>query len=202
MAVSDGGVGHRAHQWAERVTSQPIVLQAPHPAGECHRRLAEVTTRQPALSWHLEAANAGRPDPRLRGTVEPGWISVARWREAAGRNSFAPWLDARLEGTGETTMLTGRVGLARSLADLLPLFGGIGSLIILLLFVTGVVGLAQGRFDDLPFVFAPVGMVVFFTVFVSAGMRALHHNTPQLIAEINEILGSTAAYPAPDSPLG
>ena len=190
MAASDGGMGHRAHQWAERVTSQPIVLCAPHSLDECHRLLAELTTPQSALSWHLHSANAGRPDPRLRGTVEPGWISVARWREAAGRNSFAPWLDARLEGTGETTMLTGRVGLARSLADLLPLLGGIGSLVILLIFVTGVVGLAQGHLDDLPFVLVPPGMIVFLVVFVGAGMRSLHHHTPQLIAEINAILDS------------
>jgi hypothetical protein len=194
-------MGHRAHQRAERVTSQPIVLRAPHSPDECRRLLAEVTTSQSALSWHLHSADAGRPDPRLRGIVEPGWISVARWRDAAGRNSFAPWLNASLNGTGETTTLTGRVGLARSLADLLPLFGGIGSLIVLLILVTGVVGLAQERLDDLPFVLAPVGMVVFFTVFVSAGMRSLHHNTPELIAEINEILGSTAVHPTPDSPL-
>ena len=191
MAASIGGMIHRAHQWAERVTSQPIVLRAPHSPEECRRRLAEVTTPQSALSWHLDAAHAGRPDPRLRGTVEPGWISVARWRDAGGRNSFAPWLDARLEGPGETTTLTGRVGLASALADLLPFFGGLGSLIILLLFVTGVVGLAQGHLDDLPFVLVPPGMVVFLIVFVGAGMRSLHHNTPELITEINEILGST-----------
>jgi hypothetical protein len=66
------------------------------PAGEYLRRLGMVTTTRGMTSWYLDPRTAGRPEPRFRGDTGPARIFVARFA-AAGRSSFAPWLDARLE---------------------------------------------------------------------------------------------------------
>jgi hypothetical protein len=175
----------------DRHTSWPVELRAPHSPDECRRRLAQVTTTRSALSWHTDAANVKRPDPRLRGTIGPEWISVARWRDAAGRNSFAPWLNARLEGPVDETTLTGRVGLARSVASTLPTFGATAGLILVVILVSGVAGLARGQLHALPFVLGPLGMALFLIAFMTAGFRSLGQKTLPLLAEVNALLDST-----------
>lgn len=62
-------------------------------------------------SWNRDPRNAHH-DPRLLGTVDPWQMSVARYPDAAGRNSFAPWLSVRSEAAGDGgTTLTGTIGL-------------------------------------------------------------------------------------------
>ena len=174
----------------ERHTSWPVGLRAPHSPEECRRRLAQVATTRSAFTWHTDAANVKRPDPRLRGSIGLEWISVARWQDAAGHNSFAPWLNASLDGTADETTLTGRVGLARPVAGMLPTFGAIAGLILAVVLVSGVAGLARAQLHDLPFVLGPLGMALFLVAFMTAGFRSLRGRTPDLIAEINAILGS------------
>lgn len=199
MAALSGGTDRGPRGWMERHTSWPVELRAPHSPDECRRRLAQVTTTRSAFSWHTDAANVKRPDPRLRGTIGPGGISVARWRDAAGRNSFAPWLNASLEGTADETTLTGKVGLATSVAGMLPAFGATAGLILVVIFLSGVAGLARGQLHDLPFVLGPLGMALFIVAFMTAGFRSLRGRTPDLIADINAILGSTAMVAVKDS---
>lgn len=114
----------------------------------------------------------------------------ARWQDAAGRNSFAAWLNAQVGGTEEETTLTGPVGLARSVTEIFPLLGAAGGLILAVLFVSGVVELVRGHLGGLALVLGPVALALFFVALMIAGRRSLDGKISKLIAEINAILGS------------
>jgi hypothetical protein len=188
MAGSGGGPRRPISSFGSR----PIALQAPHPPRECLQRLAAVTTQRSAFSWRMDPANDRRADPLLGGTLGPAWISVARFEDTAGRNSFAPWLRARLESNGEGTTLTGTVGLAPAVARLLPALIAAGGLIFACLLVAGIALLARGHLNGLPFVLGPLALAGFFALIITAGLRSLDRHVPLLIEDVNEILGSTA----------
>jgi hypothetical protein len=168
------------------------VLQAPHPPSECLRRLAAVTTQRSAFSWHMAPANDRRADPLLRGTLGPAWISVARFEDTAGRNSFAPLLTARLESTGERTTFTGTIGLVPAMAKLLPVLIVAGGLIPACLLAAGLSQLARGHLNGLPLVLGPLALAAFFALIITAGLRSLDRHVPLLIKEVSAILSSTA----------
>ena len=174
---------------------RPVVFSSPCPASECFRRLAAVTTRRGFTSWHLDPQTAGRPDPKLRGSLGASQISVARWKDAAGRGTFAPWLYARLQAdpSGGTT-LTGSIGLHPLVRALIPVFAVVGVLIALGGLAGGVALLVSGHIrGSLPDVLIPLFLGVFMVGLNLAGLRSLERNLPRLIEEINAILGSGSA---------
>jgi hypothetical protein len=119
---------------------------------------------------------------------------VAEWKTASGRNSFAPWLDARLEpdGDGRTT-LRGQIGLHPQMLPLSALIAGAGGLICMVMVVTGIAMLARGHLSGLPFVLLPFALAAFIAGFNFAGLRSLERDIPKLIREINAVLDSTSA---------
>jgi hypothetical protein len=86
----------RVRSWFAGFGSRPVVLSSPYPASECLQRLAMVTSHR-GSTWYLDPRNAVLRDPRFRGDAGPSWISLARFEDAVGRNSFVPWLQGRVE---------------------------------------------------------------------------------------------------------
>lgn len=180
-----------AWRWPARIRPRPVVLSSSHPPGECLRRLATVTTRRGATSWHLDPQNAGRPAPRLRGDVGPSRIFVARFQDASGRNSFAPWLDARPEpAAGGGTALTGKIGLHPNVAWLIPVMAGFFGLAALAGPAGGIALLIHGELRGLPLVLVPLALATLMVGINVAGLRSLERNIPRLIQEMNGVLGS------------
>lgn len=177
--------------WFAGFRSRAVTLSSPHSPGEFLSRMAAVTTRQ-GFSWYLAAKNVGAPDPRFRGDVGPSRILVARFDDTLGRNSFAPWLDTRAEPAADGgTILTGRIGLHPFVRVLIPVILGAGTLMMLGLLVAGAVQLAAGRFgQSLPFVVLPPIAIAFMVGCNATGLRSLERGIPELIREMNEILGS------------
>jgi hypothetical protein len=173
-----------------------VTLSSPFPVGECLERLAAVTTRRTVASWYLDSRNALRADPRLRGEIGPARISVVRFADSGGRNSFLPRLDARLESdTGGGTTLTGTVGIRPEARAAGRIIGAGAGLIVAALFAAGAARLVSGHIDGLlPGVLAPVAAIAAAWGFEAMGVRSLRQDIPRLIGEVHEILGS-AAYP-------
>jgi hypothetical protein len=186
--------------WLAGFHSRPLVLSSPHPTTECLQRLATVTTQRGANSWYFDHRSARSPEPRLRGNVGPSWISVARFEEAARRNSFAPWLDARAEpATGGGTTFTGRIGLQPAVRLLISVMAGIWGLIALAGVTGGVVLMIRGHLSGLAALLIPLGVIAAFAAFNTVGLRSLERGTPKLVEELNGILDSTATFTGPAS---
>lgn len=188
-----------ARSWLVGFRSRPVVLSSPYPVSECFRRLATVTTQHGVTSWYLNPRTAGRPTARLRGDVGPSRVNVARFEDAAGRNSFAPWLDARLErAAGGGTTLTGSIGLHPAVRALIPVIAGIGSLLAVAAVAGGIALLVHGHLSGLlPAMLIPLAITTFIVGFNVAGLRLLERDIPQLIQELNGLLGSTATFTVP-----
>lgn len=184
--------------WFAGFRSRPVVLSAPYPASECLQRLAMVTTQRGATSWYLDSRTVGCPEPRLRGNVSPSRIFVARWKDASGRNSFAPWLDVRLEpADGGRAALTGKIGLHPDMRGVTAVIAGGGGLICVAMVVAGIALLVRGQLSGLSLLLWPLGMAAFITVFTVASLRSLGRDIPKLIQEINGVLDSTATFTSP-----
>lgn len=189
----------RVRSWFAGFGSRPVVLVSPLPVGECHRRLAVVTTGRGVSSWHLDPHNASRSSPRFRGSVTTSRISVARFEDTAGRNSFAPWLDARLEtsATGQTT-LTGSIGLHPAPRVLVPVIAAVASLIALGAVAGGIALMVSGHISrSLPAVVIPLALIALLVAFNVAGLRALEQSIPKLVHEMNATLGASAVLQDP-----
>jgi hypothetical protein len=162
-----------------------------------------VTTTRGMTSWYLDPRTAGRPEPRFRGDIGPARIFVARFAAAAGRDSFVPWLNARLEpAAGGGTTLAGTIGLHPAVRAFIPTFAGVAGLIAVAVLAESVHLLISGHLSGLvPAVLAPLALAA-----LPAGLRAASRRLPErqageLLREMNEILGSAAACagPAADS---
>lgn len=181
-------------RWLARFGSRPLSLSSPWPVEECLRRLSTVSERRGAASWYLSSRTVGCPEPRLRGEVGPSRILVAEWKAASGRNSFVPWLDARLEPDGEGgTTLRGQIGLRPEVVTVLALIAGVGGLIGIAMVVGGIAVLAHGHLSGLPLALWPFAMAAFIAGVNFAGLRSLERDIPKLIREINAVLDSTNA---------
>lgn len=138
----------------------------------------------------------GRPDPLFLGVAALPGIQVARWQDAAGRNTFAAYLDVRLgPESGEGTTLTGRIGLHPDVQELLPVFGGIACLFSLGILAAGAVQLASGRLSGLLpalLFWIPATALAGFN---ALGLRSLERDVPKLLEEVNGVLDSTATFP-------
>ncbi len=157
-----------------------------------------VTTHRGATSWYLDRRTVGHPAPRLRGDVCPPRIFVARFEDASGRNSFAPWLDARLEpGAAGGTTLTGRIGLHPNVVGLMPVLAGFFGLLAMAGVVGGIVQLVRGELRGLPFALVPLAMITLMAGLNVAGLRSLERDIPKLIQEMNGVLDSTATFTGP-----
>jgi hypothetical protein len=177
--------------WFASFRSRPVVLSSPHPPSECLRRLATVTSQR-GYAWYFNSKNIGRPDPQLRGDVDPSRILVARFQNSLAQNSFVPWLDIRPEPSAEGgTILTGRIGLHPAAKVLLPVLAAGGGLVPLSGLVAGVAQLVSGRLiGALPFVLIPLALGAGTLGFNVAGLRSLEREIPKLIQDMNGILGS------------
>ncbi len=185
----------RAQCWLAGFRSRPVVLSSPYPASQCIRRLAVVTTQRGLTSWHIDPRNAGHPAPRFRGDLGPSRVLVARFEDATGRNSFAPWLDASFEAaaTGGAT-LTGTIGLHPAVRVLGPVIAAVAGLIALGGLAAGIAQLASGHLGgSLPVMLIPLALIAGIAGISAVGLRSLVRQIPKLIQEMKEILGSTAA---------
>lgn len=193
MASPDG----RVRIWLGILRRRPLVLSSPRPVSECLQRLSEVTTSRGPTTWYLNPRTVGRPEPRFRGQVYPSRIMLSRFTAGAGRNSFFSVLDVRpgQGGDGGTT-LSGWIGMGPAKA-LLPVVTGAAGLVSLGLLVTGVSQLALGHLIGLaPALAFPLPVAV-MAGFNALGHRSLERDISELLQEVNETLGSTAAFPGP-----
>jgi hypothetical protein len=167
----------------------PVILSSPYPVDECVRRLAAVTTMRSATSWYLDPRTVGLPEPRFRGEVSPSRILVAR---CAGRDGFAPMLDARLEPSADGgTRLTGTTGLRPSVRTFRRVFAGVCGLIAVASLAGGIHLLVSGHLAGLgPAVLVPLLMAALAGSHEVACRRLPARQSGVLIADISEILGS------------
>jgi hypothetical protein len=181
--------------WRVRFRPRPVVLSAPHPVGECLRRLALATAPHGTSTWYLDPMTLSGPHLRLRGDAQPSRIRVTRWRNTGGRIYLTAWLDAQLEPAGEEgTALRGTIGPPREaraacLAGLV-----LASLMGLAFTGVGVAGLAIGQLSGL--VIVAVGPLCVAAV-VQSFIRRLAHlefDIEGLIRQVNEVLDSTAVF--------
>jgi hypothetical protein len=181
-------------KWLARFRSRSVSLSSPYPVDECLQRLSRVSTQRGATSWYLSSRTVGRPEPRLRGDVRPSRIIVAEWKAASGRNSFAPWLDARLEpdGAGRTTV-RGQIGLRPEVVTVLSFTAGVGGLICVAMAVGGIAVLARGQLSGLPLALSSFALATFIAGINFAGLRSLERDIPKLIQEVNAVLDSTSS---------
>jgi len=172
----------------------PVVLSSPYPVGECVQRMAAVTTRRGGTSWHLDPRTVGRPDPRFRGEVSASRILVARWAEVAGRNSFAPWLDARLEPAADGgARLTGTSGLHPAVRAFRLVFAGVGGLTAAASLAGGISLLVSGDPGGLgPAVLIPLVMAALVAGHEVACRRLPARQSGELIRDVSEVPGSAA----------
>jgi hypothetical protein len=156
-----------------------------------------MVTSHRGSTWYLDPRNAVLRDPRFRGDAGPSWISLARFEDAVGRNSFVPWLQGRLEpAAGGGTTFTGRVGLNPAVKAVIPVIAGCGGLIALSALAGGVALLAAGHLGGLlPGVLIPLALITLLVSVNVVGMRSLEREIPRLIQEVNGVLGSTATFP-------
>jgi hypothetical protein len=181
-------------RWFARFRSRPVSLSFPYSVEVCLQRLSTVSAQRGAASWYLSSRTVGCPEPRLRGDVGPSRVFVAEWKAASRRNSFVPWLDARLEpdGGGRAT-LRGRIGLRPEVATVLALIAGVGGLICVALVVSGIVVLACGHLSGLLLALVPFAIAAFIAAINFAGLRSLERGIPRLIREINAVLDPASA---------
>ena len=183
---------------------RPVVLSSPFPPAECTRRLITVTAQRGLSAWYRDPQNYiyHRGDPRLLSTVDRLQISVSRYPEAAGRNSFAPLLQVRPEAAaGGGTILTGTIGLHPAVRVLLPAMAVFWAVATVVPFAVGigmvvtghVIGLLLAAVCPLAWA-APVVGIAFL------GIRALDRDIPKLIRELCSILGASVISPGPPTP--
>lgn len=181
-------------RWLARFRSRPVSLSSPYPVEECLRRLSTVAERRGAASWYLSSRTVGCPEPRLRGDVGPSRILVAEWKAASGRNSFVPWLDARLEPDGEgRTTLRGQIGLRPEVVTVLALTAAVGGLVCMAVVVSGIAVLVHGHLSGLPLALGPFAIAAFAAGINFEGLRSLERDIPKLMWQINAVLDSTSA---------
>lgn len=183
--------------WA-RVTGtvpRPVVLSSAYPPEECLRRLAIVTTYRGPTSWYLDPQTVGRPEPQLRGEVGRSRIFVSRWADAYGRDSFVPWLDARLESAvGGGSTLAGTIGLHPGAGALFAVFAGVAGLMAAIVLAVGISLLDAGHPIGLaPAVLAPLAPLVLLAGLRAASLRLPERKAGALVREIREILGPAGA---------
>jgi hypothetical protein len=171
-----------------------VVLQLPHPLGECMSRLAKVTTDR-GSSWYLDSRTAMQPDPRFRGVVFGSSIRIARFSQAAGRNSFVPWLEGQIEpAAGGHAVFTGRVGPDPAVRVMVVIFVVVATLVVPGA-AAGVVSLiAAGHVSDIaPVILIPGGLAALVFGMAVGGRRYVAKEIPRLIREVNTVLDGTAS---------
>lgn len=182
--------------WADGLRPRPVVLYLPHSPSECLGRLAAATTRRGFTAWYLDPANATRHAPAFRGEVSPSRILIARFDDAGGRNSFAPWLTASLQPAASGgSVLTGSIGLRPASKAVLVVLAVVTSLMDLGVLAGGVVLLASGNLRGLPLVLIPLALAVFIAGLLAAGIRSLNKAAPHLLQEVNRLAGPASAAP-------
>ena len=169
----------------------PVLLISPLPKTTCEERLSEVTDNQ-RFPWYPRSQNVGKRAPLLRGSVEHG-LYVARFDETLGRNSFVPYLDAQFEAlSGGGTGIRGTIGLSRSVTALLPAMQIVGAVVLLIVFVVGVVQLAEGHLSPgIPFVLGVGILGTFGAAFFRSGSRSFHSRVEPLISDVTRLIEAT-----------
>jgi hypothetical protein len=168
-------------------------MSSPYPPEECLQRLGKVASARGA-GWYLDPKATGMPDPRLRGDIGQSGIHVARFRDTMGRNSFVPWLDARIEpGFGGGAVLTGTIGPWPGSAGFASAMIVIFSFMALAGVVAGTAALAvSGSIRVLPVLLIPFGIGVIGIIIIVFNGKKLSRHVLALVQEVNDILGSTA----------
>lgn len=179
----------------------PVLLISPLPKHTCEERLSEVTDNQ-RFPWYPRSQNVGKKAPQLQGSVEHG-LYVARFDETLGRNSFVPYLDAQFEAlSGGGTEIRGTIGLSRSVTALLPVIQIVGAVVLLIVFVVGVVQLAEGHLSPgIPFVLGVVILGAFGTAFFRSGSRSFHSRVDPLIDDVTKLIEGVHSTPQIDPEL-
>jgi hypothetical protein len=171
-----------------------VVLSSPHPVSESLQRLAEVTTSRRATDWYLHQWAPGRPDPRFWGEVDQVRVRLTRFPD---RNTeFIPVLDARpgAAANGGTT-LSGWVGDDNSAAFAILFSAAWFGVVTSALLGVGIALLVSGHLIGL-------ALAVAFPLPAAWYVRAMLKNRQprgrrisEFLESVNEVLGSTAAFP-------
>jgi hypothetical protein len=124
---------------------------------------------------------------------------VARFADAAGRNSFAPWLDARLEpAAGGGTTLTGTIGLHPAVRAFMPVFAGVAGLIAVAAVAGGIRLLVLGYLSGLmPAVLVPLAMAAVIAALRASNLQLPQRYAGELLRDVDEILGPGAVSAGP-----
>lgn len=166
-----------------------VALSSPLALNTCDERLHATTERQGSL-WYLKSGNAGHTDPRFRGKVTPSRISIARFDETLGRNSFVPYLEARLTTRPDGgTDLQGSIGLSGSTRRVMSLMSVLGGLLLAIALIVGIVLMVQGHWvSALPPLLIPLGIAGLGVALTISGMRSLHQRVQPLLSEVVDLL--------------
>lgn len=199
MGMFAAGSGIRG--WLVGLRPRPVVLSSTCPPSECTARLVTVTARHGLGAWYRDPQNYiyHRGDPRLMGTVDLYQISVSRYPEAAGRNSFAPLLQAQMEAAaGGGTTLRGSIGLHPAVRVVLPAMAVVWGAAVLVPFAVGIGRLVTGHINGLLLTcLSPLLWAVPMVGITFIGVRSLKNGIPKLIDEICGILDASATFPGP-----
>lgn len=145
--------------------------------------------------WYLDSATAGQRDPRFRGRVDPAGISVARFEETLGRNSFLPILAGKIvprpDGGSE---VVGRVDLPRGVPAVLWVLLLVGGALLLAILGAGEAATVRGSGQAIPFIAIPIAISVFGLFLVRAGLRSFDHAAPKLIGDVADLLEGRPTY--------
>jgi hypothetical protein len=189
--------------WVERDKLRPVVVTSPHPPDECLRRLAKVTTDRKS-GWYLDWRTATLPDPLFHGEVGPRGVRVGLFTQVVSRGGVRAWFDARIDpAPGGGTILTGTVGLPSGpeTAELKLQFAAFLAVGVVAAFVFGVVMAASGHFNLGVGMAIAVPVIAVLTLLASGGydpgrrLEAAAGPIPVLMRKINDVLGSTSAFP-------
>lgn len=124
---------------------------------------------------------------------------MARWAEVTGRNSSAPWLDARLEpAAGGGARLTGTSGLHPDVRVFRRVSAAVGGLMAAASLAGGIRLLVLGDLGGLgPAVLFPLLVAALVAGTEVACRRLPARRSGELIREISKVLGSAAADTGP-----
>lgn len=121
-------------------------------------------------------------------------MSVSRFDQAIGRNSFVPRLQGRMEVSADGgTRVAGRIGPQPAVPPLLAVMAVVCGLISVAALAAGLAEAAAGHFIGLLVVLVPVGMAAGLLGLTAAGRTSSEREIPRLVKAVNAVLDSTVS---------
>ena len=152
---------------------------------ECRRRLADCTSRR-GNPYYLRSRAGGTPEPIFRGSIEGEYLSVARFSETLGRNSFVAVMSGRISGIPDRgSSIVAAVGIAGFVRVFLWVFVILGTVILGSLFGAGIAGCISGKaLPSIPFLLIPLIITAGALSLLRGGGKFVRTSAETLIREV------------------